>query len=162
MTVRQDTEWTVYLSHSVSAVFEKLKSDSARLLKKDPAKNVQHPKVRDFIKLQKAIRDAIANPHDPSYRLGHSLGERHKDWRRIKRDLPSRYRLFFRFFETSREIFFVWLNDAQHIRREGHRKDVYTDFARRLDSSNVPNQHDELLDQSIQCDPKDFDPDTFT
>jgi len=56
----------------------------------------------------------------------------------------------------------VWLNDAQHIRREGHRKDVYRDFARRLDSSNVPNQHDELLNQSIQCDPKDFDPDTFT
>lgn len=51
-------EWKVFLSKSVSKIFEKLKSDSARLLEIDLA-NIHHPKVRDYLKLKKAIRDTI-------------------------------------------------------------------------------------------------------
>ena len=151
------TQWTVYLSESVSLIYEKLKADSLELLKKDP-ENITHPKVRDFINIRKAIWDASANPSDEGFRLGKSLGA-HTSWRRIKRNIPERYRFFFRFFSVEREIYFVWINDERHLRRAGHKSDVYSEFRRRLDAGKVPENRAELLKDSTACDVKEFNPD---
>jgi toxin YhaV len=150
-------KWTVYLSESVLRIYRKLQADSIELMKRDPA-NKSHPKVRDFKNLQKAIRDVISNPFDKCYLLGGTLGEKHKHWRRIKRDMPERYRFFFRFFSATRDIYFVWINDAQHIRREGHRNDVYKDFQRRLESGDVPEEREDLGRASIEFDQRELVP----
>lgn len=69
-------EWKVYFSKSVWDIYNKLKSDTENILAKD-AQNSAHPKVRDFIKLQKGIADVIADPENKIYRLGKTLGKKH-------------------------------------------------------------------------------------
>jgi toxin YhaV len=146
----KDTEWTVYLSNEVASVYRKLIVDVEKLSCNNPADYADHPNVKHLRKLQKAIRDVVANPFGTEFLLGKTLGDKHKGWRRVKRDLPSRYRLFFRFFETTKEIFFVWLNDAKHIRREGHSSDVYKAFGKKLERDEIPKDRDSLVEQSTK------------
>lgn len=155
--VSGQSQWKIYLSESVSLIYEKLKSDSVELLQKNPA-NITHPKVKDFINIRKAIWDASVDPNDEAFWLGKSLGS-HTSWRRLKRDIPERYRFFFRFFSEEQEIYFVWINDERHIRRAGHRSDVYREFSRKLDAGKVPEERVDLSEESVVYDLEQFNPD---
>lgn len=142
--------WRIFLSKKLAGIYEKLKKDAFELLEKDSKANRNHPKVRDFERLCKAIQTAADNPHDSSYLLGNTLGERHRSWRRIKHNVPTRYRLFFKFFSSTKEIFFMWMNDSEHIRRAGSRSDVYRDMERRLDSGKIPEDRESMTEDSIE------------
>lgn len=152
----------VYLSKSIKDIYDKLQSDAISLLNKDPIGNRNHPKVKWYEKTKKAMKDAIANPNDKSYLLGNTLGTGHRAWRRLKRDIPSRYRFFFRFFSETKEIFFIWMNDERHLRREGDRSDVYMDFTRRVESGEVPESRDGFLRDAVEFDLDDHGPDPPT
>jgi toxin YhaV len=74
------------------------------------------------------------NPADPLFRLGHTLGKSHGNWRRIKKGLPQRYRLFFMFASNPLPVvIYAWLNDEDTLRKEGSRTDVYEVFKRMLE-----------------------------
>ncbi|MGC9196395.1 MAG: type II toxin-antitoxin system YhaV family toxin [Syntrophobacteraceae bacterium] len=75
-----------------------------------------------------------------------ALGAVHTDWRRVK--IGERYRLFFRFFNGPKEVFFLWINDESTLRKKGGRDDVYKVFAAQLDHGDFPADRDTLLKQS--------------
>lgn len=71
--------------------------------------------------------------------------------------MPARYRFFFRFFSATKQIYFVWINEAQNIRRKGDRRDVYREFQRRLDSEKLPETHGELAQVcTVEKKPEDL------
>jgi toxin YhaV len=76
------------------------------------------------------------------------LGKGFAHWRRIKNDMPDRYRLFFQFSDAEMVVIFAWLNDQWCVRRNGDFNDVYAVFARLLAGGKIPNQFTELLAQS--------------
>ena len=94
------------------------------------------------------------NPADPVFRLGHTLGKSHGNWRRVKKGLPQRYRLFFMFASSPLAVvIYAWLNDEDTLRKEGSRTDVYEVFKRMLERGEVPSTIDELVQASIGPQP---------
>ena len=90
-----------------------------------------------------------ANPDHPDFRLGKTLGRDYGNWRRVKKGLPERYRLFFRFASKPvKLIVCVWFNDEDTLRKAGSSTDVYETFRRMLVRGEVPDGVDHLLRQS--------------
>jgi toxin YhaV len=90
---------------------------------------------------------------DPTRReflLGNTLGEKNRDWRRAKRLLPPRYRLFFKFFLQHNEIYYAWFNGARSLRHEGSKKDVYYIFRSMLDRGEMASDREALKDCSSE------------
>lgn len=140
--------WKVFLSHEFHRIFNKLIDDVDALSSKDPAGYKSHPKSKLLLKLQKVISAVIDDPDAPEFRLGKTLGSKFSEWRRVKRDLPSRYRLFFKFFSDSKEIFFVWMNNESCLRKEGDRRDVYEVFKAKLKRGEIPADRQSLVNES--------------
>ena len=94
------------------------------------------------------------NPADPVFRLGRTLGRSHGNWRRVKKGLPQRYRLFFIFASNPLAVvIYAWLNDEDTLRKEGSRTDVYQVFKRMLERGDVPSTINELIQGSIGPQP---------
>ncbi len=76
----------------------------------------------------------------------HTIGRQNGNWRRIKKGLPQRYRLFFMFATNPpKVIIYAWLNDEDSLRKEGGRTDVYEVFTRMLERGEVPSTIEELI-----------------
>jgi len=128
------------------------------LLQEDRERNKQHPDVKFFIKLRKAMDTCLDEPGHARYYCGNTIAEQryagkqlgrgYAHWRRIKNDMPDRYRLFFQFSNRGRLVIFTWLNEPQDIRRDGSTNDVYAVFARLLAGGKIPNLFSDLLPQS--------------
>ena len=70
-------------------------------------------------------------------------------WRRVKKGMPDRYRLFFRFASKPvKLIVYVWFNDEDTLRKAGSKTDVYEVFKRMLSRGQVPGGVKELLADS--------------
>ena len=66
--------------------------------------------VKLFERLSRLVLEAIPSaPGGTEYRLGNTLGDEHRHWRRAK--IGRRFRLFFRYDTTSRVIIYAWIND---------------------------------------------------
>ncbi|HET7159325.1 MAG TPA: type II toxin-antitoxin system YhaV family toxin, partial [Burkholderiales bacterium] len=75
------------------------------------------------------------------------------NWRRVKKGLPERYRLFFRFASRPvKLIVYVWFNDEDTLRKAGSRTDVYEVFKRMLMRGKVPESIPALLATSQEID----------
>jgi toxin YhaV len=120
---------------------------------KDPTNFQSHNDTKLLTAIYKAIRIEVpSNPNHRIYLLGATLGEKHKDWRRVKHLLPPRYRLFFRFLSTSKDIIYVWFNDENTLRKAGAATDVYNVFRTMLNSGKVPTKFNDLKTQSSQVE----------
>ena len=87
-----------------------------------------------------------SNPDAPEFRLGKALGNDHTHWRRVKKGMPDRYRLFFRFSSAPvKVIVYVWFNDEYTLRKAGSKTDVYAAFKRMLARGVVPSDIGALL-----------------
>jgi toxin YhaV len=97
-----------------------------------------------------AIAQAIpANPDHPDFRLGKALGSEYANWRRVKKGMPNRYRLFFRFASRPVKIIvYVWFNDEDTLRKASSKTDVYETFRRMLARGEVPDRIEALLKES--------------
>ncbi len=72
------------------------------------------------------------------------------NWRRVKKGLPQRYRLFFMFASNPLAVvIYAWLNDEDTLRKEGSRTDVYEVFKRMLERGDVPSTINDLIEGSI-------------
>lgn len=85
-----------------------------------------------------------ADPANPKFRQGGTLGPRRKHWFRAKFG-NGRYRLFFQFSSAGKTIIYAWLNDADTLRTYGDYDDAYATFGRMLDAGDPPDTWTELI-----------------
>lgn len=140
--------WDLFYFRLFAERLTQLEQDVAALAAADPNGFSGHPKA----KLLRAVFDSITqdvpgNPEHEKFRLGKTL-DAYSNWRRVKRGLPPRYRLFFKFTSAQRKIIYAWLNDDSTLRKDGDRNDVYEVFKRLLRRGEVPDSIDELLRQA--------------
>jgi len=118
-----------------------------QLAREKPQTYKTHPKTKLLASVYKAITDTVpSNPDAPEFRLGKTLGTQNTHWRRVKKGLPERYRLFFRFASSpTKVIVYVWFNDEDSLRKAGAKTDVYETFQSMLARGVVPGGIGELL-----------------
>ena len=139
--------WSLYYYRTFKAALDELEAVVARLATDDPAGYKTHPKAKLLASVYRAITQLVpANPDAPQFRLGKTLGSDNTNWRRVKKGMPDRYRLFFRFASSPvKVIVYVWFNDENTLRKAGSKSDVYESFKRMLARGVVPGDIDDLL-----------------
>jgi len=142
--------WTLYYFRLFKAALDELEQSVTKLAAQDPEGYKSHPKTRLLASLYKAIMQTVpVNPDAPEFRLGKTLGAEYASWRRVKKGIPDRYRLFFRFASRPvKVIVYAWFNDEDTLRKAGARTDVYAAFRRMLERGKVPSGMDELLEEA--------------
>jgi toxin YhaV len=133
--------WRLYAFEPFAERLAALKEEVERLRARDPEGYRRHPTTVLLASVHKAITEAVpANPDHPQFRVGHSLGSQYAHWRRVKRGLPPRYRLFYRFSSKPVQVIvYAWLNDEATLRKVGAKTDVYAVFQRMLARGEVPS-----------------------
>lgn len=139
--------WHLYRHRLFVERLNALEEAVASLFAGDPAGYKQHPQTKLLASVFKAINETVpANPADPVFRLGTMLGEDYAHWKRVKKGMPQRYRLFFRFASSPLPlIVYVWLNDEETLRKVGAKTDVYVRFRAMLERGEVPSTIEELI-----------------
>ena len=90
---------------------------------------------------------------DEQFNQGNTLGKKFRHWKRAKKEMPPRYRVFFQFNSKNSSIILAWLNDEKSMRRDGHKNDVYNVFKKMLVNKTMPNTYDELIKNADEvCD----------
>ena len=142
--------WQLYYFRAFAAALDELETEVAALARSDPRGYKAHPKTRLLASVYRTITERVpANPENPEFRLGKSLGRDCGNWRRVKKGMPERYRLFFRFASKPvKLIVYVWFNDEDTLRKAGSKTDVYETFRRMLERGEVPDGIDHLLRES--------------
>ena len=139
--------WQLYYFKTFQAALDELEATVTHLAAKDPKGYKTHPTTKLLASVYRAITQQVpANLDAPEFRLGKTLGPSATHWRRVKKGMPERYRLFFRFTSSPiRIIIYVWFNDENTLRKAGSRTDVYETFKRMLARGQVPRGVEELL-----------------
>jgi toxin YhaV len=145
--------WQLFYFKVFKASLDELESAVTQLAQRDPTGYKAHPKTKLLASVYQAITQQVpANPDAPEFRLGKTLGSAtasNTHWRRVKKGLPERYRLFFRFASSPvKVIVYVWFNDENTLRKAGAKTDVYETFKRMLSKGTVPQSIEELLIQA--------------
>lgn len=146
----QKNGWNLFQFKPFAQRLKALTQDVASLAQSDPTGYKQHPKTKLLASVYLSITGTVpANPADTVFRLGHTLGRENGNWRRVKKGLPQRYRLFCMFASNPLQvIIYAWLNDEDTLRKEGSRADVYEVFKRMLARGEVPSTIDALIQGS--------------
>ena len=139
--------WSLYYHRTFKAALDELEAVVTKLAADDPASYKTHTKTKLLASVYRAITQLVpANPDAPDFRLGKALGSDNTHWRRVKKGMPDRYRLFFRFASSPvKVIVYVWFNDEDTLRKAGSKTDVYETFKRMLARGAVPGGIDDLL-----------------
>jgi toxin YhaV len=139
--------WSLYYFRIFQAALDELEATVTQLAREKPNTYKTHPKTKLLASVYKAIADTVpSNPAAPEFRLGKTLGAHNTHWRRVKKGLPERYRLFFRFASSpTKVIVYVWFNDEDSLRKAGAKTDVYETFQSMLARGVVPGGIGELL-----------------
>ncbi len=143
--------WGLYYFRSFKAMLDELEAVVTQLALDDPKGYKTHPKTKLLASVYKAIAEVVpANPDAAEFRLGKTLGADNTNWRRVKKGMPDRYRLFFRFASSPvKVIVYVWFNDEDSLRKAGSKTDVYETFKRMLSRGSVPSGISALLEKSV-------------
>lgn len=150
MVGRVANGWQIFYFKIFKAALDELEATVTQLAQRDPAGYKAHPKTKLLASIYQAITQQVpANPEAPAFRLGKTLSaitSASTHWRRVKKGLPERYRLFFRFASSPvKLIVYVWFNDENTLRKAGAKTDVYETFKRMLAKGVVPQSIEELL-----------------
>lgn len=142
--------WQLFYFRPFKTALDELEQTVETLAKRDPTGYKSHPKTRLLASVYKVITHTVpANPDHPEFRLGKTLGSEYGNWRRVKKGMPDRYRLFFRFASNPvKLIVYVWFNDEHTLRKAGSKTDVYETFRRMLVRGEVPTSIQALLIES--------------
>jgi toxin YhaV len=144
--------WKLYYFRPFLAALSELDAEVFAIARRDPAGYKSHPKTRLLASIYRAVTQAVpANPDHPEFRLGKTLGLAYGNWRRVKKGMPDRYRLFFRFASRPVKIvIYAWFNDEDTLRKAGSKTDVYEAFRRMLARGDVPDGIEALLRESAE------------
>jgi toxin YhaV len=144
------TTWQLFYFKLFKAALDDLEQAVTKLAQQHPTEYKSHPKTRLLASVYKCITQLVpANPDHPDFRLGKTLGNEYANWRRVKKGMPDRYRLFFRFASSPVQlIVYVWFNDEDTLRKAGSKTDVYEAFKRMLMRGEVPSSIHALLAES--------------
>ena len=139
--------WDLYYFRIFKAALDELEAAVTQLAQDDPKGYKGHPNTKLLASVYKAITEMVpANPDAPEFRLGKTLGADNTNWRRVKKGMPDRYRLFFRFASNPvKVIVYVWFNDEDTLRKAGAKTDVYETFKRMLARGVVPKNTKDLM-----------------
>jgi toxin YhaV len=139
--------WRLYYYRTFKTALDELEAVVTKLAADDPAGYKTHPKAKLLASVYRAITQLVpADPDAPQFRLGKTLGPANTHWRRVKKGMPDRYRLFFRFASSPvKVIVYVWFNDEDTLRKAGSKSDVYETFRRMLARGEVPGDIEDLL-----------------
>lgn len=127
---------------------DRITTEVERLQSKDPVNFYNHPMYKLLMGILNNITDNIPlNPDHKDFRLGNTLGNKSKSWRRAKKKtLPDRYRLFFQFNSRKpKTIVYAWINDETTLRKAGGKTDVYHVFSKMVNNGKIPNTWQELV-----------------
>lgn len=92
------TAWQLFYFSLFKAAQDDFEQAVIRLAQQHPADYKSHPKTWLLASVYKCITQLVPdNPDHPDFRLGKTLGKEYTSWRRVKKGMPDRYRLFFRF-----------------------------------------------------------------
>ena len=144
--------WRLYYYRLFKAALDELESVVSKLAADDPDGYKAHPTTKLLASVYRAITQLVpANPDAPDFRLGKTLGSDNANWRRVKKGMPDRYRLFSRFASNPvKVIVYVWFNDEDTLRKAGSKTDVYETFKRMLARGLVPNDINALLREAVE------------
>ena len=142
--------WQLFYFKLFKAALDELEQAVTKLAQQHPTEYKSHPKTRLLASVYKCITQLVpANPDHADFRLGKTLGKEYANWRRVKKGMPDRYRLFFRFASSPVQlIVYVWFNDEDTLRKAGSKTDVYEAFKRMLMRGEVPSSINVLLAES--------------
>lgn len=150
--------WDIYVFKFFRLLYYKLIHEVEELKRKEPETYKQHPKAKLLKSLNNAIlKDVPADPTHKDFRLGKTLGVKYKHWKRVKKRMPPRYRMFFRYHSEfliknntppHKCIIYVWFNDELTLRKEGSKTDCYKVLARFLDRGQIPDDWGNLFAMS--------------
>ncbi len=110
---------------------------------KQSGKPGQCPEANLLNRILEEIDNIALDPSNKEYRLGNTLGQEYKHWRRAK--FMGRYRLFFRYDSRKKIIILAWVNDSETKRTYGSKKDAYAVFKKMLECGNPPTDWSTLL-----------------
>lgn len=138
--------WLLFYFKLFKTALDELEEEVTKLSQKDPDRYRIHPKTKLLASVYKVITESVpVNPTAPEFRLGKTLGPEYAYWCRVKKGMPNRYRLFFRYASTPMKIIiYVWFNDEDTLRKAGSKTDVYEVFRRMLARGEVPLSVDAL------------------
>lgn len=144
--------WRLYYHRVFKAALDELELAVSKLAASDPQGYKAHPRTRLLASIYRAVTQLVpANPDAPDFRLGKTLGAGSTHWRRVKKGMPDRYRLFFRFASNPvKVIVYVWFNDEDALRKAGSKTDVYETFKRMLARGVVPHGIDALVREASE------------
>ena len=113
----------------------------------------EHFYNKKIYKFWECVTDIIENrifiePTSSEFLLGNTLGRDNRSWKRAKKGLPNRYRLFFKYTTESSTVILAWLNDDKTLRKDGAKTDVYAIFKKKLANGEVPSDIPSLLSDS--------------
>ncbi|BAZ12036.1 hypothetical protein NIES4071_38640 [Calothrix sp. NIES-4071] len=138
--------WEIYFHPQLFGTqYQELFDRVSSLREKLPeAEYKTHATVKLFAAITVAIETKISSdPKASSFTLTGAL----KRYGRLKKmGLPSRYRLFFRVFDTPlKAIVILWLGFP---RKEGAKDDCYEVFTKMVEQGTFPNSLDELVPET--------------
>lgn len=130
--------WKLYMhplfQTQVSELVEKTKKER----KKDPNGYQKKRHAKQLAAIGKLVFENIpANPANPEFRQGKTLGQKYKHWFRAK--FFQQYRIFFRYHAATKIIVYVWVNDEKTKRAYGSRTDAYLVFKKMLENGDPPD-----------------------
>jgi toxin YhaV len=113
--------WQLFYFKLSKVALDELEHTVTKLARQDPSGYKSHSKTRLLASIYKAIQQTVpADPDRPDFRLGKTLGEQYTNWRRVRKGMPDRSRLFFRFASKPiKLIVYVWFNDEGTLRNAG-------------------------------------------
>jgi toxin YhaV len=145
--------WRLFYFPLFKERLDQLDEAVTKLAETDPNGFIHHPCAKLLKKVIDAVEDQVpTDPSDGKFQLGNTLGRSNRHWRRVKDRLPPRYRLFFQFSSVDHKIVYAWLNDANTLRKQDAKTDVYVVFKKMLERGKVPTDYRMLLDQSQSPD----------
>ncbi|PPU15563.1 hypothetical protein XacyCFBP2565_06990 [Xanthomonas arboricola pv. corylina] len=142
--------WALYSFDLFADRLSGLLEEAKRVRAADPDGYRSHPVVKLVVCVNKAIRQVVpSNPMHNDFLQGNTLGKDLRHWRRVKKQLPERYRLFFQFRSNAPQtVIYAWLNDEFTLRKECAKSDCYTVFKAMVENGTVPNSYESLRSAS--------------
>ena len=138
--------WTLYKYCLFKKQLIDLTQDVKGLKSTHPDTYKNHPKTKLLASVLNSIRERVpSNPEHADFRQGNTLGKDKRHWRRVKKGIPSRYRLFFRFKSVPPAIVYAWINDEKTLRKAGAKTDCYETFKKMLKRGEVPDDMKQLI-----------------